>query len=367
MYRQTFFIQSSANTGAIRHGLSQTAKSGNFNSLTVAVAYASESGCQLLINDFNENIPNWSDIKKEWLISLDFGITEPKGLELLQSLPNSIVKIPNAENVLASNLRPSKRFHSKLYLFEGQQHRYALFSGSANLTISALLKNSEQGISQVWKYPFTKSDRRHIRGLELQRIFLNNEFESASLLTDELLHNYATLRTREKTTYYDDDPIFIEKISNPSLGLEVSKAAILETATSFWVEVHRVVQNLGVGKSGNQIDLQRGSRIFFGLGADDVEQNTQLGVVRIRYAGDVSDYNMRFGDNSMDKLNLPKPTLHGIGTYENKTLLFRKNTDGIFDLELGNDSKVLRWKALSNSNNALFTMRGIKRREFGVF
>ena len=115
MYKQEFFIQTSTNTGVIRRGLLKTAKSGRFDSLTVAVAYATRAGCQLLVEDFKENISNWRHINKEWLISFDFGITEPEGLELLQSLPNSTVKIPNAAKVLASNLRPSKRFHSKLY------------------------------------------------------------------------------------------------------------------------------------------------------------------------------------------------------------------------------------------------------------
>lgn len=366
MYKQEFFIQTSTNTGAIRHGLLQTAKSGRFDSLTAAVAYATKPGCQLLIDDFDKHVLNWRILKKEWLISFDFGITEPEGLKFLQSLPNSTVKIPDAEKVLEAKLRPSKRFHSKLYLFQGRGAvPYAFFSGSANLTPSGLIKNSEQGISQIWKHRLKDADRTHLKALESQKAFLRDEFNSATPLTDVLLKTYAFIRTRKKSDYYDDDPKFVAKLSNPNLGLSVSKAAALESASSFWVEIKSVVRNLGVGRAGNQIDLRRGSRLFFGFDAQDVAPNTQLGNVRVRYRGEIAECHMRFGDNGMDKLTLPIPAVHGIPTYENSTLLFRKNHDEIFDLCLGSAVEVRQWKATSSHNDTHYEMRG--GRQFGVY
>jgi hypothetical protein len=51
-------------------------------------------------------------MEKRWLVSVDFGHTEPEGLDYLASLGNSRVRVPNAIEVIANNLElvcPPKR------------------------------------------------------------------------------------------------------------------------------------------------------------------------------------------------------------------------------------------------------------------
>lgn len=367
MYKQKIVIQNEDNKGAIRRALLQTASGSNYDVMTVAVAYATTAGCQMVIEDFKSKVANWRRIQKQWLISFDFGITEPTALASLASLPNSVVKISNAQKVLLSKLRPSRRFHHKLYLFTGdkQNSSFGLFSGSANLTPSGLMKNSEQGVSQVWIPPFSPRDTRLLRNAYIQKTILQNEFNQAVPLTQQLLDSYVQARARTKTVYYDDDPSMVQNITNPQLGLTISKAAAILTSNFFWVEVGTVVKNLGELREGNQIDLQKGSRLFFGFGSNTVPKNTQLGVVQIKYGGIITDCHMRFGNNQMDKLTLPIPGAGGPRTYENKTLLFTREPNNVFELTIGTATDIAGWKRNSTVNGSLYTMK--KGREFGVF
>lgn len=365
MYRHETFVQCDDNAGAIRRGLIMSATAAEYDSLTVAVAYATAQGCRMLTEDFRESIPNWNQLEKRWLISFDFGITEPGALNHLSELPNSEVRVPNALRVIQQRLRPSVRFHPKLYLFDGVGH--SLFSGSANLTPSGLVRNQEQGVFQAWTPPFSRGNTRSLRSLTEQKRLIDIEYEKSELLTDDLLERYTVARNRyrQRTPYVPDDPNFERQIADPLQGLALSKAALLATSPSFWVEVGNVVQNLGANRPGNQIDLQRGSRVFFGFDARTVAQNTSLGEVSIRFNNEVTQCHMRFGNNSMDKLTLPIPNHPGPRTYENTTLKFDRDTDGIFDLTVGNAQRKRVWREQSQLVNGLYQMVG--GREFGVF
>src|SRR5581483_10115396 len=92
-----------------------------------------------------------------------------------------------------------------------------------------------------------------------------------------------------------------------------------------WVQVEELYKNRGPDKAGNQLDLPRGARVFFGFPADDVPRNTIFGNVVIVCDGyDPVVRSMRFGNNMMDKINLPVPGQHGPGTYDHSFLLFEK-------------------------------------------
>ncbi len=67
-----------------------------FRRLRVAVAYASLAGCRDLAHGLDLHVDNWKAITKEWLISIDFGRTEPEALVYLRSLPNSTVRVADA-------------------------------------------------------------------------------------------------------------------------------------------------------------------------------------------------------------------------------------------------------------------------------
>ena len=248
---------------------------------------------------------------------------------------------------------------------------HAQFTGGKCQLANGLLPlggfNQEQGVFQAWTPPFSPSNNRSLRSLAKQKILIDVEYKKSELLTDALLMRYTTARDRyrQRTPYIPDDPNFERQIADPLQGLALSKAALLATSQSFWVQVGNVVQNLGANRPGNQIDLQRGSRVFFGFDARTVDRNTSLGEVSIRFNNEVTQCHMRFGNNSMDKLTLPIPNHPGPRTYENTTLRFNRRADGIFDLTLGDAQRKRVWRQQSQEVNGLYQMVG--GREFGVF
>ena len=124
-----------------------------------------------------------------------------------------------------------------------------------------------------------------------------------------------------------------------------------------------MVENLGVGKPGNQIDMQRGARVFFGFDVANVPLKTLIGSVKINYKGIASGYSIRFGNNGMDKINLP--VLQAPKTYANQTLLFKRMRNDIFNLYIGNPKQVQQWRNKSQQQNTLFYMKS--GREYGSF
>jgi len=365
MHRNQLFIQTKQAPGVIARGLLETAISVDSDRLIAAVAYATKAGCQVLVEDFEDKVPKWRQMRKDWLISIDYGISEASALEFLANLPNSAVRIPSAVELLANQLRPADKFHPKLFLF-ARQRPYALgvFSGSSNLTLSGLYFNVEQATASVWIPPLTRAERLGLRQMKDRCIELEEAIQNIPVLDEELLERYEALRNRERVRTEDDSDV-VRKLTGPDPVQPLRISVALATATAFWVEVRYVVENRGRGKPGNQIDLQRGSRIFFGFGARQVQRNTALGQVPIRYRGQVVKCNMRFGNNYMDKLNLPIPNTAGPPSYENQILLFVRSPDGVFDLEVGTPKDVARWRERSIEQGTLFRMQS--GREFGVF
>lgn len=140
-------------------------------------------------------------------------------------------------------------------------------------------------------------------------------------------------------------------------------------ADALWVEIDRLYENRGPGVPGNQLDLPRGSRVFFGFTDRDVPRNTIFGEVMIQFRGKREvGRNMRFGNNSMDKLNLPVPGTDGPATYDGSFLLFsRQAADAArrqrFYLEQGDHKDLSRWRARAAREEVIAMSGG---REMGV-
>ena len=161
MYTQTVYLQTADLRSEIVRGLAETARIVQPTHMFSSVSYASFSGCKFLYEELLNAIPNWNDAKKDWLIGLDNGITEPKSLEYLANLPNSIVHLFDAAYLLENNLRPRHKFHTKLYIFESLENQaFGVFSSSANLTLSGLFLNTEQAFSAIFQQPFTDDEQR---------------------------------------------------------------------------------------------------------------------------------------------------------------------------------------------------------------
>lgn len=108
----------------------------------------------------------------------------------------------------------------------------------------------------------------------------------------------------------------------------------LTNAQTLWVETDRLYANLANGV-GNQLDTPRGTRVFFGFPPDQVDLNTVLGHIELQVPGfEPETRSVRFGNNAMDKVNLPRPGLRGPANYDNSYLIFDRLGTGASELPL---------------------------------
>jgi hypothetical protein len=218
-------------------------------------------------------------------------------------------------------------------------------------------------VSTILSPPFTRSERRQLDEINLQKAILDASFASAAPLTQDLLDQYRLLWRPQRIV--PDATALVARIKERPADLPLSKVVAMSAASNFWIEVRYVVENRGRGRAGNQIDLQRGSRVFFGISPREVRRNTVIGNVPIRFGGEVVNCHLRFGNNYMDKLNLPIPGAPGPVSYENTVLLFTRNSDQTFTLSLGTPVQIAEWKQKSNQQGTLYRMQS--GREYGVF
>ncbi len=340
------------------------ASAARYDSITVLVAYATKLGCAILVNGLSAVCPDWADMKKNWIVSIDFGYTQPDALEYLAQLPESTVAIPNAHQALKANLRPSVRFHPKLYLLECTTdiEEVAVVSGSCNLTRGGLQLNTEQVAVSALHPPLRSDDRKTAAHIAAARELIQEVCSSATPLDQAILSLYRSLWRPDYLPPIEKDSPAKVIASNPSIDMD--KAMALSAASNFWIKITpKVVQNLGDERPGNQIDMQRGSRVFFGFDVKNVRLNAPLGYVKIRFEDDLTSQHLRYGKNGMDKTTLP-PLQHP-RTYANQTLFFRREPDAFFEFVIGTPRQAARWRDLSKRQGTLYQMKG--GREFGVF
>lgn len=301
-----------------------------FTSVDVAVAYATRGGVDALVDRLQRE-PGWASASKRWLVSIDFGFTEPAALEALAKVVQSDVRVPNGLEVVArTNLAPRTTFHAKGYLFRGPtwgSSPTGLIVGSANLSISALTVGSELMTRQSWFGSLTPAERGT---LDVTAKPYLNWFEDVWASADPLLSvlpQYKAARKKARLPRFlpeDRTPLAKSMAADPG-AKEVHGALEVQLANckSIWFETGHLYENRGVGKSGNQLDTPRGTRVFFGFNATKVSKNSVLGHVQIQVPGFRSvQRSIRFANNQMDKVNLPLPGSDGPSSYDNRVLIF---------------------------------------------
>jgi hypothetical protein len=140
----------------------------------------------------------------------------------------------------------------------------------------------------------------------------------------------------------------------------------LRTARCLWTETLQIVQNLGRGNPGNQVDLKKGARVFFNSNVPlNAPLNTPLGTVQIIAPNGREDTNaMRYGNNGMDKINLPLPGRGNPEQYDNSYLMWTRMPGNRFRLSVRNDGA--RWRNASDAEGTRFNYAG-GQREWGFF
>jgi len=126
---------------------------------------------------------------------------------------------------------------------------------------------------------------------------------------------------------------------------------LVAMARVLWTSPGGISRNRGPGSPGSQLDLPRGTRAFFGFVDMSVARNTTLGSVLLQVPGHHEVVRtLRYGNNSMEKVNLPIPGRDSPADgYESMNLAFMRQDP---DVRTGR-SRFLLERLTSSSLQAL--------------
>lgn len=349
--------------GSSLAALETSAARANWEGLFVAVAYATEAGVGQLIGAIEDSWPGWQGAKKQFIVGLDFGLTEPEGLEYLGDLPNSECFIYRARATLAAGLRPQACYHPKVYAFlERSSIRRSDSSsgliGSVNLTFSALTGNVESFVS----FASSRNSQPGTDWIESLVRLQKDLLRDSEALSGPLLKAYRGIRPKRPSPASDYESV---PAQSPRSDLDPSTIRAVRSARYLWTQTLKIVENLGHGNPGNQVDLKKGARVFFGSKTPlHAPPNTALGSITTVYAGTGQPCALRHGDNGMDKVNLPIPGGENPPRYDYSFLLWKRISPGVFELNV--DSTGVAWRKASERAGSIFKYAGGKR-EWGFF
>jgi HKD family nuclease len=127
--------------------LVEIVNSGRWTHIDVAVAYAVVGGVQLLEEELGAS-PEWTSIRKRWLVGIDWCRTQPLAASALANQPRSSVRIVNGEELVRrSGCVPATTYHPKGFLTRRVEDRRTtargLLLGSANLSRNGLRNGHE--------------------------------------------------------------------------------------------------------------------------------------------------------------------------------------------------------------------------------
>jgi hypothetical protein len=179
------------------------------------------------------------------------------------------------------------------------------------------------------------------------------------------LKAYRQLRATRPRFPDSDKAALAIAATTPTLTTPSKQSVLWANCAAFWIDAGTLSKNFGPGNPGNQLDCKRGTRVFFGFTHKDVPKNHIFGDVVIQVPGYVAQTrSVRFGNNSMDKVNLPVPDgITGPTSYDNKALLFKRSGNQ-YVLTIGTASDRSVWRNRSKVKGLLYK---VGKREFGFF
>jgi hypothetical protein len=240
----------------------------------------------------------------------------------------------------------------------------AALTGSANGTFGGLTLGAEAAIEMTCLPPFSRQERVIAAEFRAELAWFEDTWVSATPVTRQFLSSYTALRPRKEVQ--EDRSVVVSKAISIARSLQENPSDIARwgSAGVFWIEVRRMYKNRGRGKSGNQLDMPRGARVFFGFACGAVAPNTIFGSVELRFLGSSAvERTVKFGDNQMDKINLPIPGEEGPEAYDNSIVVFRRTGPRQFAVTLSGLRESRR--LLSASTNARLAFRMSSMRQYG--
>ena len=348
--------------------ISQVLQAGPVSRIDVAAAYVTLGGARDLLSAFANCLGERGPTgQKSGLVSVDYCRTEPIATKLLSAAPASAVRIHDGEALVLRKCIPKRPFHPKTFIFRGEE-RIAVFAGSGNVSRSGLNTGHEVGILLDCRQPVGARDAAARAQIGSIQSWYDATWNAADALSPGLAASYETIfnstENLNNLVPTDDDPVPPSQGRSSLTPMDLRK---LRACSHFWIQAGNVTRNLGKSRPGNQLMMKRLSRVFFGVPATDVQQNSPLRRVSIVYGGvPKTDCSLTFSDNGMDKLTLPIPGDGGPAKYDGQTLMFKRLGPGTVERHLGSTKQSRHWMAQSKDIAALYAMPP-DGRSWGVF
>lgn len=364
MSRTDFIAQPALRTTL--DALQSLLQDGAVESIDVAVAYVTAGGAHDLLSRLSQSLGNtWGGVPKRWITSFDYCRTEPVALNSLLKVPESSVRIHDAQFCLDHGGAPKTPFHPKAFLVQTNLRHYAL-TGSGNMSRSGLSRGVEAGLV-VGVNRTGPTEPTSAAALNSLRTWFAATWNNATLLTPALLSSYEEIfdhKDNLKAPVPTEDDVASTDTGRGAL--DTKDLQRLRVCSHFWIDAGNITKNRGPTLPGNQLMAKRLSRVFFGFTSTIVPENTHIGDVEIRFNGGPGAlFSLTYSDNKMDKLVLPIPGVGGPPSYDNEFLLFRRIKPRVFELSIGTKAAKAQWLKKSSAIDGAFHMAS--GREWGVF
>jgi hypothetical protein len=327
-------------------------------SIRIAAAYATSQGVHEVLNRISTKVgDSWNDCPKQFITSLDFGLTEPAAIVYLASLDNAEVRLANSDSH-SPPYRPTKSaFHPKIYILRYDSHARLLI-GSPNLTQRAFTMNTEGAVVDT------------VAATEADALWASLWDEAVSPSTVDL-DEYADWRKRSSPPLPSDTAPVAPK---PSPGSLITLAEAIDdgfdpsTFEHMWVEAG----SMSSGGSHNQLELPRGAQRFLGFAFQGYASTSveHIGEPVLRTGSLVwADRKLTWhGDNRMERMNLPTLAAGGFN-YVDTAVMFRRMDDGTFELHVAawDDALAASWRSASAALGTIYRLGSSSPRIVGFF
>lgn len=316
-------------------------------------AYATAFGAGHFLQQMQDS-QAWRQSKKEWIISVHHGVTEPAAVRALCGLENSMVHLHCGGNKLAqkSLLRPP--FHAKITaITEGSDRLLAVWAGSANLTGAALSANASNfeaglGIVNVGQNPSSAEMSRQLGA------WWNHALASSVVATSVTIESYAGYRQCFLSKYPDlyaeaeTDPVPVESIRD---------------ASALWIESGAMS-----GGSRNQVEFGRDLAAFFGTPKPS-KRMLEIAVGTVSFDDRPLSYKVTTFGVEIWRLSLPTEDQCGLA-YPGRVICLAKDHNrgaNCFSLQVSDPSASLAKEWMQEALQAGHTGVTSGHRQYGFF
>ncbi len=301
--------------------LADLALSAKFSGYDAAFAYATWTGVESFLDTFEGRVPSFSRAKKRWLVSIDWCRSDPLALKLLSQLNSSSVRVVNGKDLAAKpGCKPVTPFHPKALVLKGR-NCIAVAAGSGNLSLNGMTKGHEVATGLLVDSARNATERE----LQSQCQNVADWFEAKWKVASPLQHILGDYEQTYKAVVKGQPPLTDDDVlPKNQYSRAFGRVPKLRASSKLWIQAGNLNENRGKGKPGNQLELSRMTRVFFGAPAVEVQRNSNLGEFAIRFGSFQKDCPLRFADNAMDVLTLPIPGTEGPASYDQEVLCFTR-------------------------------------------